>query len=167
MPLTTQDLLDRAEILDAINAYAHALDQREWSLLTDAFVPDADIVLLDPEAHYTPASLQAALSGQNDATRLSGQHLGGNTRFEISGDTAHTVTEVHWVTPQTTDDPEKFKRIRAGGLYVDDLVRTEVGWRIARRELALKNRVVEYLPYDAADIERIRYTLAGSWYTGA
>jgi len=167
MTLTTQDLLDRAGILDAINAYSHALDQREWGILADAFTPDAGIVLIDRDTHYTPQSLQDALSGQNDSTRLSGQHVNGNTRFEIDGDTAHTVTEVLWVTLQTTDDPESFKHIRAGGIYVDDLVRTDAGWRIARRELALKNRVTEYLPYDAADVENIRYTLASSWYKTA
>lgn len=164
MSLTTQDLLDRAEITDAINAYSQALDQREWSLLDAAFTPDADITLLDRDVHYTPAQLQELLSGANDSTRLSGQHLGGNTWFEINGDTAHTVTEVHWVTLQTTDDPVKFKHIRAGGIYVDDLVRTDAGWRIARRELALKNRVVELLPYDAADLDKIRYTLATHWF---
>lgn len=71
-----QQLIDRAGIDDAINSYSHAFDQREWALLSEAFTPDARIVLLDRDTVYSPASLVAALSG-NDATRLSGQHLDG------------------------------------------------------------------------------------------
>jgi hypothetical protein len=161
--LTTQDLLDRAAIDDAINAYSHALDQREWTILDEAFTPDAEIVLLDRDNVLDPRSLVTQLSG-NDATRLGGQHLVGKTRVRIDGDTAHAVTEALWTTLQTTDDPEKFLLIRGTGIYVDDLVRVEDGWRIARRELALKSITRDRVGVEAADLENIRYTLASDWY---
>jgi 3-phenylpropionate/cinnamic acid dioxygenase small subunit len=162
--LTPQDLLDRAGIDDAINAYSHALDQRDWSILPEAFTPDAEIVLIDREKVLDPSSLVELLSG-NDATRLGGQHLVGKTRYRIEGERAHTVTEALWTTLQTTEEDGVFLLIRGTGIYVDDLVRGEDGWRIARRELALKSITRDRVPMAEADIADIRYTLEkDSWY---
>ncbi|WP_270407929.1 nuclear transport factor 2 family protein [Brachybacterium paraconglomeratum] len=161
---TLQDLLDRAGIDDAINAYSHALDQRDWSILPEAFTPDAEIVLIDREKVLDPRSLVELLSG-NDATRLGGQHLVGKTRYRIAGDRAHTVTEALWTTLQTTEEEGTYLLIRGTGIYVDDLVRGEDGWRIARRELALKSITRDRVPMEAADVADIRHTLEkDSWY---
>lgn len=160
---TLQDLLDRAAIDDAIAAYSHALDQREWSLLDESFTPDAEIILLDRNTVMDPRSLVTTLSA-NDASRLGGQHLVGKSRVSIDGDRAHAVTEGLWTTLQTTDDPDAYRLIRGTGIYVDDLVRVEDGWRIARRELALKSITRDRIGVDQADLENIRYTLDGSWY---
>ncbi|WP_341855580.1 nuclear transport factor 2 family protein [Brachybacterium sp. GPGPB12] len=73
---TVQDLLDRAGIDDAINAYSHALDQRDWSILPEAFTPDAEIVLIDREKVLDPRSLVESLS-RNDVTRLGGRRPRG------------------------------------------------------------------------------------------
>lgn len=157
-----QNLVDRAGIDDAINAYSHALDQRAWELLEDAFLPDAEIVLIDRAVTHTPQSLVTALS-RNDRTRLSGQHLVGKTRARIGGDEAHAVTEALWTTLQTTEDPTAFLLIRGTGVYVDDLHRVEAGWRIARRELALKSITRDLVPLEDDDLESIRWTLAQEW----
>lgn len=157
-----QDLLDRAGIDDAINAYSHALDQREWALLDEAFTHDARIVLIDRKTVYSPATLATALS-QNDATRLSGQHFVGKTRAHITGGTAHAVTEAYWTTLQTTEDPERFLLVRATGIYRDELVKTEAGWRIADRELALKSITRDHIGLEDADLDNIRYTLTKTW----
>lgn len=161
---TLQDLLDRAGIDDAINAYSHALDQRDWSILPEAFTPDAEIVLIDREKVLDPRSLVELLSG-NDVTRLGGQHLVGKTRYRIEGDRAHTVTEALWTTLQTTEEEGTCLLIRGTGIYVDDLVRGEDGWRIARRELALKSITRDRVQVAEADLADIRYTLEkDSWY---
>ena len=161
---TVQDLLDRAGIDDAINAYSHALDQRDWSILPEAFTPDAEIVLIDREKVLDPRSLVELLS-RNDATRLGGQHLVGKTRHRIDGDSAHAVTEALWTTLQTTEEEGTFLLIRGTGIYVDDLVRGEDGWRIARRELALKSITRDRVQVAEADLADIRFTLEkDSWY---
>lgn len=161
---TVQDLLDRAGIDDAINAYSHALDQRDWSILPEAFTPDSEIVLIDREKVLGPRSLVELLS-RNDATRLGGQHLVGKTRHRIDGDSAHAVTEALWTTLQTTEEEGTFLLIRGTGIYVDDLVRGEDGWRIARRELALKSITRDRVQVAEADLADIRYTLEkDSWY---
>jgi hypothetical protein len=155
-------LLDRAGIDDAVNAYSHALDQREWSLIDEAFTQDARIVLIDRTVVHTPQSLIEALSA-NDATRLGGQHLVGKTRARIDGDRAEATTEAIWTTLQTTDDPAKYLLTRGTGLYRDSLVKGDAGWRIADRELALKSIVRDRIPLEDADLDNIRYTLAGDW----
>lgn len=162
--LTLQDLLDRAGIDDAINAYSHALDQREWRFLEKGFTKDAQITLLDRDQVLDLDGLVELLSG-NDATRLGGQHLLGNTWYEIDGDTAHTVTETYWTTLQTSEEADRYLLIRGTAMYVDDLVRTEDGWRIARRALALKSVTRDLVPVREDDLENIRRTLTkDSWY---
>lgn len=163
MPYTLQDLIDRAGIDDAVNAYSHALDQREWSILDEAFTPDAEIVLLDRDAPLNPATFRELLT-QNDATRLGGQHLVGKTRARIDGDTAHAVTEALWTTLQTTEEDGVYLLIRGTAIYVDDLVRVEDGWRIARRELGLKSIIRDRVPMADQDITAIRHTLTSDWY---
>uniref|UniRef100_UPI00404B38A9 nuclear transport factor 2 family protein n=1 Tax=Brachybacterium sp. GPGPB12 TaxID=3023517 RepID=UPI00404B38A9 len=89
----------------------------------------------------------------------------GKTRHRIDGDSAHAVTEALWTTLQTTEEEGTFLLIRGTGIYVDDLVRGEDGWRIARRELALKSITRDRVQVAEADLADIRYTLEkDSWY---
>jgi 3-phenylpropionate/cinnamic acid dioxygenase small subunit len=166
MALTVDDLLTREEIRDALTAYSHGLDQRNWDIYARAWTEDATIVGPGagvPEPIHWRA-WQERLQSANDATRLSGQHLLNNTWFEIDGDRAHTVTEFTWRTLQTLDKPDMVYEIFGGGLYVDDLERTADGWRIAARTLAVKSTTTSGLPYPPERIDAIRHTLTTNWY---
>lgn len=166
MKLTADDLITREEIRDALNAYSHGLDQRNWDIFALAWTSDGTFHAPDegvPEP-ITWRELQQFLSERNDATRLSGQHLLNNTWFHIDGDTAHTVTEVTWRTLQQLDQPNMVYEIHAGGIYVDDLERTSEGWRIARRVLTVKTKTNTGILYPAERIEAIRTTLTTNWY---
>lgn len=166
MPLTPEDLIAREEIRDALNAYSHGLDQRNWEIYARAWTPDAMIFAPGPGS-ADPVSadeFRTRLITANDATRLSGQHLLNNTWFQIDGDTAHTVTEFTWVTLQTTDKPDLLFEVRGGGLYVDDLRRTDQGWRISTRRIAVKNRETRGVPYAPELIDSLRRTLETDWY---
>jgi hypothetical protein len=89
----------------------------------------------------------------------------GKTRYRIEGDRAHTVTEALWTTLQSTEADGTCLLIRGTGIYVDDLVRGAEGWRIARRELALKSITRDRVQVADADLADIRYTLEkDSWY---
>lgn len=166
MPLTTQDLIDRAGILDAITAYSQGLDQRNWELFARAWAPGATFTAPGEgvDEAITPEQLREQLVRNNDGTRLSGQHLLNNTHFRIDGDTAHTVTEASWTTLQQSHEPGVLYEVRAGGIYVDDLVHTEAGWRISARTLALKNKTTRHVPYPAERIAAITDTLHTDWY---
>ena len=105
MALTIEDLLTREEIRDTLNDYSQGLDQRNWELFDRVWTPDATVEAPDEGIDTLPASeLKARLISRNDPDRLSGQHLLNNTHFQIDGDHARTITEVTWVTLQTTDD---------------------------------------------------------------
>ena len=163
MTLALQEISDRFEILDAINAYSQALDQREWALFERAFTEDAQLHGFTPEP-LTPAGLREHLSSENDATRLTGQHHNSNTWFEIDGDAAHTVTEVDFFTIQQSHDPKLVWERHGGGLYVDDLVRTPEGWRIRRREIALKHFAARHVEYAPDLIAKLHHTHDTRWY---
>lgn len=165
MALTEQELLDRAEIFDALIAYSQGLDQRNWDLFDRAFTPDAALRFPGSGHHpLTPAEFKELLRSQNDSTRLSGQHNLYNPHYRIEGDTAHVVTEFTWLTLQQSHEPGLLYEVSGGGLYVDDLARTADGWRITARNVGQKSHLTRHVPYPADRIEAIRKTLHGHWY---
>ena len=148
MNLTLEHLITREEIRDTLTAYSQGLDQRNWDLFDQIWTQDATFEAKDD--HIGPASIaefKALLQG-NDATRLAGQHLLNNTWFPL----------------QTTDKPDIVYEVRAGGIYVDDLVRTEDGWKIQRRELVTKNKVTRGVLYTQERIDNIRWGLNSNFF---
>lgn len=164
--LTIEDLLTREEIRDTLNNYSQGLDQRNWDLYDLVWTDDATFEAPDEKLGPVSATeLKATLQGANDPNRLAGQHLLNNTHFMIEGDTARTITEVTWVTLQTTDKPDIVYEVRAGGLYVDDLRKTGDGWRIAKRVLVTKNKVTRGVLYTQERIDNIvKYSLNTNWF---
>lgn len=132
MPLSPQEISDRIEIQDLLVRYARAIDARDYALLDTCFTPDA---LVDyttsggiqgryPEVR---AWLEKALA-QFDAML----HLLGNSVVELEGDTARARTAVYNPMGKAgAEGPVEFFTVVAD--YVDRLVRTPEGWRIAER----------------------------------
>jgi hypothetical protein len=132
MPLSTQELSDRQEIQDLLVRYTRAIDTKDWALLDRCFTPDAHVDYTSsggvagkyPEVR---AWLEKAL-----AAFPAMMHFIGNTTLELHADRARARTYV--INPMGFPKPE-------GGLhvfsvyahYVDELVRTAEGWRIAQR----------------------------------
>ncbi len=132
MPLSQQEISDRIEIGDLLVRYTRAIDTKDWKLLDSVFLPDAHVDYRSsggiagayPEVR---AWLEKAL-----AAFPAMMHMIGNTTVELDGDAARTRTYVI--------NPMGFPK-EDGGLhvftvaahYVDELVRTTDGWRIARR----------------------------------
>ena len=132
MPLSTQEISDRFEINDLMIRYTRAIDTKDYSLLDTCFTPDAHVDYTSsggtagkyPEVR---AWLEKALT-----PFTSMMHFVGNTTVEIDGDKASSRTYVI--------NPMGFPK-QDGGLhvftvcahYVDKLVRTPEGWRIAER----------------------------------
>jgi ketosteroid isomerase-like protein len=126
-----QELVDRAAIVDAVVAYATALDTKDWETLGALFTADAcweysssGERLLGPDAIV--ARISTSLE-RFDATH----HLNGNHVAAVHGDDAeHTcyyqAQHVRFGLP----DGEKFL---AGGRYDDRLRRTPDGWRFTHR----------------------------------
>ena len=132
MPLSPQEISDRIEIQDLLVRYTRAIDARDYGLLDTCFTPDASVDYTTsggikgayPEVR---AWLEKALA-QFDAML----HLVGNSVVELDGDTARARTAVY--NPMGKAGPDggmEFFTVVAD--YVDQLVRTPEGWRIADR----------------------------------
>jgi 3-phenylpropionate/cinnamic acid dioxygenase small subunit len=128
-----QELSDRAAIVDAVIAYATALDTRDWKRLGSLFADDAcweysgsGERLLGPGAIV--ARISASLE-RFDATH----HLNGNHVTAVHGDEAeHTCYYQAQHVRLGLADGDKFL---GGGRYDDRLRRTADGWRFTHRKI--------------------------------
>ena len=111
----------------------------------------------------SPAQFRDILRDTFDHNRLSGQHLLGNTHIAFAGDKAHAVTEFMTVTLEEAPEPDHALRQVTAGLYVDDLVRHEGDWRIARRTLSRKSSNEDRVPFLPPIADAVRLTLRTGW----
>jgi 3-phenylpropionate/cinnamic acid dioxygenase small subunit len=132
MTMSLQEISDRMEIQDLLVAYSYAIDSSDWDALDDVFTPDAyiDYTVFGGSAgnlEETKKFLAEAMP-----TFRSFQHMVSTSRIEIDGDTAKVKTICHnpMVMPVGDDAVQVFY---CGLWYVDDMVRTDAGWRIAKR----------------------------------
>lgn len=122
-------LLDFQDIQRALAIYVVALDSHALSLFDQCFTSDAEIVLAGVGT-MTPESYRRIAEeglGRLDAT----QHHLGLPLVDIDGDRAHA--RCYFMAQHVRNDMAPHPLLMIGGWYTDDLVRTEVGWRIARR----------------------------------
>ena len=117
-------LLDRAEIEDLVTTFAIALDRRDFDLVRSCFAPDAG-----EHAESLIASLREELEPWRRST-----HLLGNQRVEIDGDRASVETYAY-VNYQRDGERAATHWSDGARRYLDDLVRVEGRWRIARRRI--------------------------------
>ena len=132
MALSTREISDRFEIQDLLIRYTRSIDTKDWRLLDTCFTPDAHV-------DYTSSG---GIAGKYPEVRAwlekalapfpCMMHFVGNTTLELDGEEARSRTYV--INPMGFPKP-------GGGLhvftvcahYVDKLVRTRDGWRIAER----------------------------------
>ena len=125
-------LSDRLEIEELVRRYAWAIDTDDYELLDTCFLPDAhlDYVSSGGEKGAYPevrAWLEQVLS-----TFVYKQHFVSNHRATIDGDRAEATTYVY--NPNAMRNPDgSLLRFTVGAWYRDELVRTDEGWRIAKR----------------------------------
>jgi len=140
-------LADEQEIRDACMRYWAGFDRSDVDLYLAAFTPDATLSLFGGSQIVKVADMAAhgALTPPFEHT----SHAPGSQAITISGDTAtaDTLVTAHIV-------PEQGPILVRGLRYVDDLVRTDDGWRIHHRRHFLLwqydvERVEPHLPTDA------------------
>ena len=131
MTMSLQEISDRLEIQELLVRYSHCIDTRDFDGLDEVFTPDAFI-------DYTAlGGAKGNLKETKDflkksmALFKSFQHMIANTVLELDGDRAHSRTICH--NPMVLERDGKEHVFVCGLWYVDDLVRTDRGWRIARR----------------------------------
>lgn len=126
------ELEDKDRIREVLDTYARACDRRDWPLLDQVFAGDA-------QANYGGEYL---LQGRDQIvamiSRMLGgcgptQHLLGNYAIAVEGDRANSACYVRAAHVGLGDKSGLFYEVWAE--YQDELVRSDEGWRITRREM--------------------------------
>ena len=132
MALTPDQVADRIEIDDLLTRYTVAIDTKDWVLLDTCFVPDADV-------DYTSSG---GIAGKYPEVRAwlekalaifpTTIHAISNSSIELDGDraTGRTLVNNPMVLPKGEGGEFIFT---VYAYYNDELVRTDQGWRIAKR----------------------------------
>ena len=132
MTLSLQQISDRIEINDLLIRYTRAIDQKDWDLLDTVFTPDAEVDYVSsggikgsyPEVR---AWLEKVL-----ALFPITVHYVTNSEVTLQGDRAAARTAVY--NPMFLGNAGgSLHQFAVGAYYVDELVRTQAGWRIAKR----------------------------------
>lgn len=132
MSIATTEHEVRQDISDVLVRYAIAIDRRDWALFRTCFTDDC-------EADYGEVGVWNDLDSLTDwmekthavcghtLHRITNQHI------EPSGEGATARSYVDAVVMAADNE----NGARALGYYDDELVRTEQGWKIARRRFTM------------------------------
>lgn len=131
--MTPEELSDRAEVHDVVVRYGWAIDTKDWDLLDSCFTDDAHVdYSSNPGGKVGPyREVRRWLEKVISAFPVT-QHLMSNIDVTLAGDRATCRTMV--TNPQgaaTREGPLHFFYV--GARYDDDFVRTDTGWKIAKR----------------------------------
>jgi len=130
--LSVRELSDRLAINDLLIRYTRAIDTKDCSLLDTCFTPDADV-------DYTPTG---GIAGKYPEVRAwlakalapfpITVHYITNSIVKLDGDRATARTLVY--NPMFFGNTDgTLHDFTVGATYVDELVWTADGWRIAKR----------------------------------
>jgi ketosteroid isomerase-like protein len=131
MPDQLSVLADKQAITDVVHRYGYALDGRDYDLLRTCFLPDVvGYYGGDPLRGYE--AVEQLCRNTLEPMSVS-QHLIGNVFVTVDGDDATSTCYLHaqHVLPDTPGGDQFI----FAGRYLDKLVRTPDGWRIAERTL--------------------------------
>jgi 3-phenylpropionate/cinnamic acid dioxygenase small subunit len=130
--LSLQEISDRFEIEDLLTRYALAIDTKDWDLLDTCFVSEAHLDYTStggkkgsyPELRQWLAEALAPFAVT--------MHFISNISLRIEEDRAEARTYL-WNPMGLGKDLRALEWFAVGAHYADELVRTEVGWRIRKR----------------------------------
>lgn len=132
MALSLQEISDRLEVQELMVRYARAIDTQDYELLDSCFVPDAHVDYTQSGGTKGPYPEVRAWLEKALAPFATMMHFIGNTTLELDGDKANSRTYV--INPMGFPNPDgTLHMFTVGAHYVDKLVRTDDGWRIAER----------------------------------
>ncbi|MFF0501605.1 nuclear transport factor 2 family protein [Nocardia aobensis] len=124
---------DRTAIIDFVNRYAYALDEREWATLDDVFTVDAVARYgsLRSRALVGRTAIVASIQGYLGGCGPS-QHLLRNHVVNVEGDLATALCKAR-VYHYGAGPRAHLTPYECFGIYRDRLRREQPGWRIYER----------------------------------
>lgn len=121
-------MTDRDQVLEAMAAYTHALDDRDLGLLRTVF--DQETVWISNTGTYRGVDAVAdALRQSAGGAGTRPRHIVCNQSIRIEGDDASAVSDWYLVKPGPV------WQITMAGRYHDRLRRKQGRWFFARREI--------------------------------
>jgi uncharacterized protein (TIGR02246 family) len=119
---------DRQEIFDLLLRYATGIDRRDWPLFRTVFTDDCQ---LDYGEIGTWNGVDAVTRFMEQVHAMAGHtmHRLSNQAITVDGDAAAART----YTDGLIMGADNKSGVNAIGFYDDEIVRTDDGWRIARR----------------------------------
>jgi hypothetical protein len=124
---------DRLDIAELLHRYAWAVGDRDWAAWHDVFAPDARVDYSTAGGVVgTPAEARGWLEVALGGFDVTVNHT-GNLVVDFDDDNADRARarSLYRVTMRLPGDPPTY--LEACGWYLDQLVRTADGWRIAER----------------------------------
>ena len=121
------DASDRLAVAELFNAYADALDKRAWSDLDDVFDPEVTVDYAGAYSIEGRTKVVAMIRSYLDPCGPT-QHLMGNHRAAITGDTAAASVKMRVHHVGAAD--RSALTYECFGWYFAGAVRTAQGWRI-------------------------------------
>ena len=126
-----QDLLDRDAIRHIQIRYAWSLDNHRWEALGEIFLPDA---VADFRGEIFEGLEAIVAKCASSLEPLDGaQHMNGTHWAQVDGDKA--IAGCYFQATKYIADTPGGNTFTVGGKYIDQMVRTPEGWRIAHRLL--------------------------------
>ncbi|ORV81480.1 polyketide cyclase [Mycobacterium interjectum] len=119
---------DRQDIADLLVRYATGIDRRDWALFRTVFTDDCQ---LDYGVIGKWQGVDAVTDFMEQVHALAGRtmHRLSNLAITLDGDKAAARTYIDGLILVA----DNTSGVNAIGFYDDEIVRTEAGWRIARR----------------------------------
>jgi hypothetical protein len=128
----SDEIGDHIEIVQVLQRYCTALDEKDYALLDGVFVPGARLhYAMRGGAESTHPEMVQVFRDFN-ARFLFTQHLLGPAEIELEGDRARSRTNLRALHVQITPSDERSTWI-VNGVYRDVHERTPSGWRICQR----------------------------------
>ena len=134
--MSNQHSQDREAISSLLIDYCFALDRREFSrLVTDVFAPDASFGGNGANwigAQQIAERIEGTFSGFEGTA-----HMLSNVDISVDGDRASSlayITAWHWLKRTPPGPAGRAADWVLVAAYRDQQIRTEVGWRISRRD---------------------------------
>jgi hypothetical protein len=128
-----QEISDHLEIIQVIQRYGKALDEKRFDLLRTVFTEDAQLVyLLGKQLIEFPMQEADKLFKAFLTKCYWSSHLISNPVIELQRDRAHASSRVTATHIQIREDGSRNIWI-VSGAYEDELVREAEGWRIRKR----------------------------------
>ncbi|MCA1982063.1 nuclear transport factor 2 family protein [Nocardioides nematodiphilus] len=130
-----QDLLDRAEITEALTRYTLAIDAGDFQDLDEVFTPDAQIDYSESGGTIGVfPDVQAWLAENLYAFAIRCMHTMGQVDIALAGDAANVQAYFHnpMVIPDGPRGAGGERVVEVGGIYHHTFTRTPDGWRSRR-----------------------------------